>query len=208
MDRVLRSNDPIGQWISDNVALLIVPLVDKDGVEAGDQGKNRQPHDHNRDYGANDGIYASVRAIREILMDPATGQFDVVLDLHCPWISGSFNERISFVGSHNPETWNSTLVLSEQLEYAARSSLPYRKDWNLPFGTEWNTDENLTSLDGRGAPQQSMVRFLEDVPHVGLQATLEIPYANVDGEEVNTRTARQFGGDLAHALQRYLLKAG
>ena len=29
--------------------LYCVPLIDKDGVEAGDQGKGRRPHDHNRD---------------------------------------------------------------------------------------------------------------------------------------------------------------
>ncbi len=32
-----------------NFLLFAVPFVDKDGVEEGDQGKNRKPHDHNRD---------------------------------------------------------------------------------------------------------------------------------------------------------------
>ena len=31
----------------------VLPFVDLDGVEDGDQGKNRAPHDHNRDYGEN-----------------------------------------------------------------------------------------------------------------------------------------------------------
>ena len=43
-----------------------VPFVDKDGVEDGDQGKNRMPHDHARDYGPN-AIYPEVRAIMELI---------------------------------------------------------------------------------------------------------------------------------------------
>jgi hypothetical protein len=53
-----------GRWLRDRVEFLIVPFVDKDGVEEGDQGKNRHPHDHNRDY-ATPCLYPEVQALRE-----------------------------------------------------------------------------------------------------------------------------------------------
>ena len=36
----------ISEWFMKNVQLAVIPFVDKDGVEDGDQGKNRKPHDH------------------------------------------------------------------------------------------------------------------------------------------------------------------
>ena len=44
-------NSEAGQYLRENVEFLIVPVVDKDGVEDGDQGKSRKPHDHGSDYG-------------------------------------------------------------------------------------------------------------------------------------------------------------
>ena len=43
----------------------LVPFVDKDGVEEGDQGKNRAPRDHNRDY-AGASMYPETGALREL----------------------------------------------------------------------------------------------------------------------------------------------
>ena len=39
-----------GKWLRENVEVLVVPFMDKDGVEDGDQGKNCKPRDHCRDY--------------------------------------------------------------------------------------------------------------------------------------------------------------
>ena len=41
--------------------------MDKDGVEDGDQGKNRRPGDHNRDWDG-ESIYNSTEAVREFLL--------------------------------------------------------------------------------------------------------------------------------------------
>ena len=56
-------NGKQGEWFRKNVELLIIPFVDKDGVEDGEQGKYRRGRDHNRDY-SGESIYASTRAIR------------------------------------------------------------------------------------------------------------------------------------------------
>jgi hypothetical protein len=50
-----------GRWLREQVQCAVVPLVDKDGVEAGDQGKNRLPRDHKADY-RGQSIYPEVAA--------------------------------------------------------------------------------------------------------------------------------------------------
>ncbi|MDR0870255.1 MAG: hypothetical protein LBN39_05620, partial [Planctomycetaceae bacterium] len=52
-----------GKWLRGHCDFFIVPFVDKDGVEDGDQGKNRKPHSHSQDYIQH--IYPTVQAITE-----------------------------------------------------------------------------------------------------------------------------------------------
>src|SRR5690606_31742336 len=40
------ADNATGEAFREKYVLYAVPLVDHDGVEDGDQGKNRQPHDH------------------------------------------------------------------------------------------------------------------------------------------------------------------
>lgn len=42
--------DHLASGLLDHYCIHYVPFVDIDGVENGDQGKGRAPHDHNRDY--------------------------------------------------------------------------------------------------------------------------------------------------------------
>ena len=62
----------------------IVPFLDIDGVEAGDQGKDRSPHDHYLDYIPSP-VYRSTAA----LMDYAAafkGKTAVYIDFHSPYL--------------------------------------------------------------------------------------------------------------------------
>ncbi len=61
------SNDAAGLWIQVNAEFLFVPMMDTDGVEDGDQGKNRAPFDHNRDYAGLSPRYPEVMALKELL---------------------------------------------------------------------------------------------------------------------------------------------
>lgn len=205
--QVLGGDDPASEWLRAHAEFVVVPFVDTDGVEAGDQGKNRAPHDHGRDYGPSEGIYASVRAIRDLLREPRVRPFDVVLDLHCPNIvPGPTNERIYFVGSPDMDNWARVQQLADELEHGAVGPLPYRRSNDLPFGTAWNVAKNFVTRDERAIPQQSIGWFLDEEPGSGLHAILEFPYANAEGAEVNAGTARAFGADLARAIERYLHK--
>ena len=100
-------DDELGRWMRENIEIRAVPFVDKDGAADGDQGKNRRPHDHCRDY--NDDrppIHPEVKAIRDMMAawEKECGAPSVVMDLHCPWLRGSWfkkdesNEYIYAVG--------------------------------------------------------------------------------------------------------------
>ena len=195
LEAVLSDTD-IGHWFRNNVEILAIPFVDKDGVEDGDQGKNRKPHDHNRDYGGNS-IYPSVRAIRNFVPQWSEEKLKVALDLHCPYISGQYNEVIYIVGSSNPDIWRQQQKFATILESVCLGSLPYSADSSLPFGTDWNTASNY-------GDHKSCARWASEQPGIILATTIEIPYANVGKVIVTVDNARDFGHDLALALRKYL----
>ena len=199
-----------GRWFRSHADFFIVPFVDKDGVEDGDQGKNRRPHDHNRDYIQH--IYPEIRAITEQVPQWSEGKPLFFFDLHCPWIrEGSdgndpnkgTNEFVYFVG-RNPEidTGNfeeKLLRFSSILETAKKGAIPYKASYNLLYGKAWNTASNIPSPDllnsaGWGAT----------LPNAIFSSSIEIPFANASGVEVNTDSARKLGYDLAKAIRVYL----
>lgn len=187
-------------WLRENVEFMIVPFMDKDGVEDGDQGKQRHPHDHNRDYTGDkpgDSIYPEVRAIRDLLPEWSAGLLRIALDLHCPYIRGTHNEVIYLVGSRSEHHAQQQVRFAETLESVAQGELPFRADDLLPYGKAWNTASNYGS--GR-----SFANWAQDFPEMKLASTIEIPYANAHGVEVNQETATAFGVDLARAIQAYL----
>ncbi len=87
LDIVLSDSDD-GQWFRRNVEVMAIPFVDKDGVEAGDQGKNRNGRDHNRDY-IGPSTYSSVAALRTFVPNWSNGRLRAAFDLHCPHIRAS-----------------------------------------------------------------------------------------------------------------------
>lgn len=71
----------------DDYTFHIIPFVDIDGVENGDQGKDRAPHDHNRDYIENP-IYNYTRAIYHYTENMPVTAF---IDYHSPWKWGGLD---------------------------------------------------------------------------------------------------------------------
>lgn len=194
MDAVLAPT-PQGDWLRDNVEIWAIPFVDKDGVEDGDQGKNRRPHDHNRDYEA--GLYAPVRALRSQVPQWAAGRLRVALDLHCPYLNGISDETIYMVGSKPPAVWQEQMAFSQILHRLQSSPLPFDPKDNMPYGQGWNTDQNYRQ-------GKSFGQWAGEIPGMRLTTTLEFPYANVSGKVVSANRARHFGRDVAAALQEYL----
>lgn len=187
-----------GKWFRENVELLVIPFVDKDGVENGEQGKNRRGRDHNRDYDG-DSIYAATRALRAYAPAWADGKLVVALDLHCPYIRGRNNEHIYIVGSEPSPMVAEEKAFSDMLERhaAGDSSLPYAASNNLPYGQAWNSAKNFTA--GR-----SFKNWAQSINGVRLAATMEIPYANASGTTVTQESCRLFGHTLSKAIYDYV----
>ncbi len=195
---ILRDKDQ--QWLRDHVEFLVVPFVDKDGVEQGDQGKLRAPHDPNRDYEGKS-IYAAVAALRDRVPAWAGGRLRIALDLHCPYIRGTRNEVIYFVGLQDEQSWRELQRFAGILESLPPAGLPYHAKDNLPFGQEWNTKAKL----GEGT---SMADWAAGIPGIQIASTLEIPYANASGSIVAPDSARAFGRDLCRAIRLSLQPSG
>lgn len=189
--------DPdFGAWLREHVEFAVVPFVDKDGVENGDQGKNRRPHDHNRDY-SGESIYPTVRTIRQWVPPWSGGRLRVALDMHCPWIRGEHNENIYFPGGPDKENWERVSHFSKILEQVQTGPLVFDTQDNLPFGEAWNTAGNFSA-------GKSFGRWASELTGILIGGSIEIPYANVGGQPVTAQSARAFGRDLAKALYEFL----
>lgn len=176
-----------------DVQLVVIPFMDLDGVEAGDQGKMRRPHDHNRDYVENS-IYPETRAFRDLIGSEPT-RF-VALDLHCPYLRGESNETVYSVGSKSPEMRAEQERFGTILENCAEG-LPYRLKNDILFGIGWNTAKNFS--EGK-----SSTEWVIEQDNCQLGVLMEIPYANAEGIAITGDTARTFGRGLARALVAYL----
>lgn len=187
------AEDGLADWYRSNVEVVVVPFVDKDGVEAGDQGKNRRPHDHNRDYER--GLYPETRAIHALAGEDYP-PFNLALDLHCPWIRGPLHEVISFVGGPDLALWERVGQFSRMLEANCSGTLRFREADNLPFGVEWNT--------GTGLERHSFGGWAASLPGIRFASSLELPYALAGSAEVNAQSARIFGRDLAVTIRDFL----
>lgn len=199
LESVLADNED-GYWFRRNVEVLAVPFMDKDGVEEGDQGKNRKPRDHNRDY-SGQSVHASVAALRTFVPNWSNGKLRVAFDLHCPYIRGPHNEVIYLVGSAEERVWQQQRQFGQLLETLQTGPLVYRASDNLPFGQAWNTNDNTGG-------NKSFGQWAGDLEGVRLAASFEFPYANAGGQIVTVDGVRAFGRSLAATLRAYLEKAG
>jgi hypothetical protein len=191
------ADDAAGAWLRGNVEFLVIPLVDTDGVEDGDQGKYRAPRDHARDY-AGASLYPEIAALRALVPAWAgNGKLDLSMDIHCPWIRGTHNEWVYQVGNADQGMWAEQRRFGQILEKTEPNTLAYRQTDDLPFGKAWNTGKNYT----QGATL-SMWVTREGIARAA--TSFEIPFATANGTVVDAANARRFGRNMAEAIQRFL----
>ena len=190
--------DELGEWLRKNVELMVVPFIDYDGSVDGDQGKNRAPHDHNRDYGS--WIHRETKAMTEWVRDHAGNRLDAYVDLHCPWIRGLYNEFLYTPGKSpvfpyiNP---GEEFRFSRLLERIQCGSMRYRASDDLPFGKAWNTNTNYSQ--GLTCIQWAA----SNLPSLRLCRTFEVPFANANGAVVTPESCRDLGRDLAKSYREF-----
>jgi hypothetical protein len=189
------ADDEAGRWLRENVEFLFAPFMDTDGAEDGDQGKNRPPYDHNRDY-ATAPLYPEVAALKERLPAWSASRPLIFFDLHDPALKNDYHETVHFL---EPEERDQAARMDKFCTYLERDQqgpILYRKAANLKFGTAYNT------IVARPAPTSA--GWSRSLPNSILGCTIETAYANAGGCEVNTHSARELGRDLAVALMNFL----
>lgn len=183
-------------WLREQVDFCIVPFMDTDGVEQGDQGKNRAPHDHNRDY--NTARYHEVRDLKNFVPGWSADRRLITFDLHDPALSGPVHESVFFV---EPEDRREAALMDEFaacLERAHQGVMKVVKPWKLAFGAGFNSTPS--------AGKATFSTWAAGLPGAYLNTSLEIPYANASGSEVNADSARELGRSFAQALSVWLQK--
>ena len=197
--RALMSENPKMQALLDKAEIMIIPFMDKDGVEEGDQGKNRIPRDHNRDY-SGESLYATTKALRSQVPKWVQDTPWIGIDLHNPWIKNAEHERIFLVGNANAAIEKEQIKFAEILRREQRGALTFDPQKNfLRYGTSWNTGSNYE----QGWP---FTKWASSYFDKGLlfTTTLEFPYAVNLGQTVTQENSREFGEDLIYAIATYL----
>lgn len=176
------SESEFGQSFRERYVLYAVPLVDRDGVEAGDQGKNRKPHDHNRDYGEFS-LYPEVRAIKALDKEKP---FQFALDFHCPTLVMGDHQVMYFVGAKHVPPYNEENVTA--FARLIKAGLPE----GAPVGPlVWLRDEDQPS------PKNS--RYFAFRDGVVMSATLEIPFAP-PRRTMDVASCRRYGAVMLQAF--------
>lgn len=175
-------------FLRELVDVHIVPFVDKDGVEEGDQGKMRPPHDHWEDYSANP-IYAATRAMIEESRS-WRGSLALAIDLHCPAMRGDTNDEI-FIVEPEPAWMPKMNKFYDILEKETRSTLPFDRKNSIPFGKDWNV---------AGPNSSDYFRNIRNA----MAFTLEFPYAQAGGKTVTVENAPLFGETLGKTISLFL----
>jgi hypothetical protein len=192
-------NDELATRLRQQADFIAVPIVDCDGVEEGDQGKNRRPHDHWLDY-QGESRYPEVAALRRIVPEWLNGRPLIAIDFHCSYIreasdSPGSSQRVFFMNSMVDSTAHEAARYQTLLEQLQRGPLRYQRRHDLPFGSRWNTAEIA-------AP--SFLGWASNLPETRMATVLEVPYADANGVTVTPDSARLLGRDMAVALDAYL----
>ncbi|MFP6763553.1 MAG: M14 family zinc carboxypeptidase [Planctomycetaceae bacterium] len=161
--------------------LFAIPFVDKDGVEEGDQGKNRKPHDHNRDYGKQS-LYPEVQAIKSL---DQTLDFQFSLDLHCPTLVMKDHQVLYFVGpkSHPAFNFDNVTAFAKLMQKGLPESAPVGP---------------LVWLRDRDTPAPMNSNYFGFKKNAILAATLEVPFAP-PGKATSPEDCRGYGAVMLHA---------
>ncbi len=170
---------------------LCVPFVDYDGVIDGDQGKERFPHDHNRDYFPDQpALYNTVRAIKEYAQN---NNVIFAFDFHSPWHLGGSHDTCYIVHS-NKEIAHQLNLMGEILQKnILEGSFKYYHDNDMPVGKEWNT-----GCIG------SFAQYMTTLKNTNLAFSFELPYFGTPDNPYSNDRANLLGKSFAKALVEYI----
>lgn len=181
--RAAMSETDAGKSFRKRYVLYSVPIVDKDGVHNGDQGKNRNPHDHNRDY-IDQPLYPEIAAIMKLR---EANDIRMAVDFHCPTLWMDYHQVIYFVGPKDIPPNNHANVT----EFANRIKSAFPT--TAPRGC-------LVMLKSKRTPGHFSDYFSRSENTV-MATTLEFPYAS-PGKNMSPTAVVSYGHRLLDAWNK------
>ena len=185
------------RWAREHAECLFVPFMDKDGVEAGDQGKGRSPWDHNGDYLQE--RYATVRAFKRLLVRESEGKRIVFVDLHAPYVRSSpgqeWHDHVHCYGASRPEHQAHLREFCARLRrLTADGAIAYSGKYDVgPGHPVWKSLEAAWANGRMGADP-----WVRTLPNAHLATCFEFGYSLCDG--ITTFPAlREFGARIFRA---------
>lgn len=175
----------------ENTKLFCVPIVDLDGVTDGDQGKNRAPHDHNRDYCPDETpIYPETAAIRSYA--ERNGCF-LGFDFHSPWHIGGENDHV-YIVQCTEKKLEAYKRFGEFLEEEqTENAFLYESKYDVPSDTGWNSYDKVQTFSG----------FMNEQNDNAIAFTLETAYFGTPENRFSQENARELGRCFLRAVDRF-----
>ncbi|MCL2709148.1 MAG: hypothetical protein FWF03_08550 [Defluviitaleaceae bacterium] len=171
--------------------VICVPFMDFDGAVDGDQGKNRRPHDHGRDYAINEApLYDTVRTAMEII---GIGGVAFGIDFHSPWHFGGQNDTVFAVRKKIDKARDHDRFGLALDKRSAESGFRYR------FGDDMEPD-----VDWNDSASPCVSNYIMDRNPGALAFGLEIPYFRASGGMFTPEGAVGLGRSICGALADYL----
>lgn len=175
----------------DRYTFHIVPFMDIDGAENGDQGKNRRPHDHNRDY-SDTPIYNSVKAIKAYAKEKKPVIF---IDFHSPWKWGGADSRPHiFLTSYEEDNDETEKLFVSTLKGITENA----SDVRIAYDGYVNYNSEKLNVP----PSNCADIFFKNEINSEFSITIETPYSGDFAEPYSPKLLRKWGGDIAEAFYR------
>lgn len=169
-----------------NTRVLVVPFIDYDGVIDGDQGKNRYPHDYNRDY-IDEPIYPEIRALIDYA-DKYGCHYGY--DFHCPGHSDKYIYMMRCFKSDKIDRFSA--LLCEEHDDSGMSYTPEQDKPAKPYDPD--------------SPHLTFNAHMNYRPENVLAFTMECTYAGLEENKVSQERLRVFGRSFANALRRFVME--
>lgn len=171
-----------------NTEMFCVPFVDFDGVVDGDQGKNRIPHDHNRDYTASP-IYPEVA---EIVKYADRYGCHLGFDFHAPSHKGGVNDHIFIVRNREDKQERFDRFADALQKELLAAAIFYAKENDHPPMTGWNQ------------PSANFGYTMNCREECDLAFTLETAYFGTENNKISTDMLVRLGRCFAKAIKSYI----
>ncbi len=195
LEGVMRSLLTTHRDMLEKYTFYVVPFVDIDGAQNGDQGKDRVPHDHNRDY-IDEPIYEYTKAMYKFIADK---DVEVFLDFHSPWKWGEYDSIPHIHRGAKDHGANSLDVnFFDNLEEITKGHRIYFA-WDRSGKTRVGVVANK-----EGTPCSNNYFAIAKCPV--LSATIETPYAGNNREGYTKEELFDWGEDILIALKKTLYK--